>query len=97
MEGYLGLLERSSNCLSPRYHTGVTSATPNRRKTERRKPKFPAPQWYWATRGTGLVMVFYGMLVDHTPDRGTLIITGAGLIGVDKVLRSPGGDPPASG
>lgn len=30
----------------------------------------------------------YGLLVDHSPDRATLILTGAGLMGLDKVARS---------
>lgn len=47
-------------------------------------------KWYYATRGVGALLVVYGLLVDHTPERGTLIITGAGLMGVDKVAR--GGD-----
>lgn len=44
--------------------------------------------WYYFTRALGAVMVLYGLFVDSSPERGTIIITGAGLIGVDKVARS---------
>jgi hypothetical protein len=48
--------------------------------------------WYYATRTLGVVMVLYGLFGDKTPERGTIIITGAGLIGVDKVARSEKND-----
>ena len=43
--------------------------------------------WYFATRALGAFMVGYGLLVDKTPERGTIIVTGAGLAGFDKVVR----------
>lgn len=45
-------------------------------------------RWYFVTRGVGLVLVVYGLLVDHTPERGTILVGGFGLIGLDKVARS---------
>jgi hypothetical protein len=47
--------------------------------------------WFYATRGLGVVFLLYGLLHDHSGDRGTIILTGAGLIGVDKVARSEPG------
>lgn len=52
---------------------------------------FKSPHWYHATRGLGVLMVLYGLLVDHTPERGSIIIGGLGLLGYDLVKRS---DPP---
>ncbi len=43
--------------------------------------------WYFATRALGAFMVVYGLVVDKTPERGTIIVTGAGLAGFDKVVR----------
>lgn len=44
--------------------------------------------WYYATRALGTVILLFGVFADHTPERGTLILTGAGLLGIDKVARS---------
>ncbi len=33
-------------------------------------------------------MLVYGILVDHTPERGTIILTGAGFVGYEFVQRS---------
>lgn len=44
--------------------------------------------WYFWTRGLGSLLVLYGLLVDHSPERSTIILTGAGLLGLDKVARS---------
>lgn len=52
------------------------------------------PPWYYWTRFLGSLLVLYGLAFDTTGERGTLIITGAGLLGIDKVARS---EPPASG
>jgi hypothetical protein len=43
--------------------------------------------WYFATRAIGVFMVIYGLLVDKTPERGTIVVTGAGLAGFDRVVR----------
>jgi hypothetical protein len=48
----------------------------------------PALHWYYATRGLGTLLILFGLLVDHTEARSTIILTGAGLLGVDKVARS---------
>lgn len=53
--------------------------------------KLSSLRWYHATRVLGALCFIYGLLIDHTPDRGMLIITGAGLMGLDKVARS---EPP---
>jgi hypothetical protein len=51
----------------------------------KRKPKFP---WYFVTRTLGTILILFGVFGDHTPERGTIILTGAGLLGFDKVARS---------
>lgn len=33
-------------------------------------------------------MILFGLFGDDTPERGTIILTGAGLLGYDKVKRS---------
>lgn len=48
----------------------------------------PVLHWYYATRGLGTLLILFGLLVDHTEARSTIILTGAGLLGVDKVARS---------
>jgi hypothetical protein len=54
------------------------------------KRLFPFPWYYW-TRLLGTVILLYGAFGDDTPERGTLILTGAGMLGIDKVARS---EPP---
>lgn len=44
--------------------------------------------WYYVTRLLGTVILLFGVFSDHTGDRGTIILTGAGLLGIDKVARS---------
>lgn len=44
--------------------------------------------WYYMTRLLGTVILMYGVFGDSSGDRGTIIITGAGLLGIDKVARS---------
>ena len=46
------------------------------------------PPWYYATRMLGAGMAVYGLLFDDSPERGTIILTGAGLAGLDRVARS---------
>lgn len=55
--------------------------TPN----PKRGPTIP---WYYITRLIGTVILLFGVFGDHTTDRGTIILTGAGLLGIDKVARS---------
>lgn len=45
-------------------------------------------EWYYVTRALGVLVFLYGVFVDHSPERGTIILTGAGLAGFDKVARS---------
>jgi hypothetical protein len=53
------------------------------------------PQWFWVTRLIGTIVLLYGVFGDASDDRGTLILTGAGLLGIDKVARSePHGEAP---
>lgn len=47
--------------------------------------QFWPPQWYWFTRLMGSVLIVYGVFGDHTPERSTIILVGAGLAGFDKV------------
>jgi hypothetical protein len=35
----------------------------------------------------GVFMVLFGVLVDKSGERGTIIVTGAGLAGFDRVVR----------
>lgn len=51
----------------------------------RKTPQFP---WFYATRLLGTVLLVFGVFGDHTPERGTIILTGAGLLGIDKVARN---------
>lgn len=44
--------------------------------------------WYYATRGLGIAVLIYGLVVDHTTDRQTILLGGFGLLGLDKVARS---------
>ena len=45
-------------------------------------------EWFYVTRAIGVFVFLYGVLVDHSPERGTIILAGAGLAGFDKVARS---------
>jgi hypothetical protein len=44
--------------------------------------------WYFVTRFVGVAILVFGVFADHTPERGTIILAGAGLLGIDKVARS---------
>lgn len=44
-------------------------------------------RWYYVTRLIGAVILVFGVFADHSPERGTIILTGAGLMGFDKVAR----------
>lgn len=48
----------------------------------------PVIHWYYFTRMLGVVVLVYGLLVDSTAERGTIILGGFGLIGFDKVARN---------
>lgn len=45
-------------------------------------------KWFHVTRAIGVAVFLFGVFVDHSPERGTIILTGAGLAGFDKVARS---------
>lgn len=50
-------------------------------------------RWYYLTRGAGLVVFLNEVFLDKTAtDRATIIIAACGLMGLDKVARSEGGD-----
>lgn len=68
-------------------------SNPNEQKTD----LFSVLRWYYATRVLGVAMICFGVLADHTAERGTIILTGAGLLGFDKVARTepPVDDEPA--
>lgn len=50
----------------------------------------PQVPWYVFTRIIGAAVLLYGVFGDHTPERGTIIMTGAGFMGFDTVLNSGG-------
>lgn len=45
-------------------------------------------RWFHFTRLLGVVVLLYGLLLDDSPERGTIILGGFGLVGFDKVARS---------
>lgn len=47
-------------------------------------------RWFHITRAIGVLVFLYGVFLDNSPERGTIILTGAGLAGFDKVARSDG-------
>lgn len=48
-------------------------------------------EWYYITRALGVAVFLYGILVDDSPERGTIILTGAGMAGFDLAARSDKG------
>ena len=58
------------------------------------KPRLPTFPWYYVTRLIGATILLFGVFSDETAERGTIILTGAGLLGIDKVARS---DTPRGG
>lgn len=44
--------------------------------------------WEYVTRLIGASMVLYGMLIDHSGDRGTIILAGVGFLGYEFVQKS---------
>lgn len=44
--------------------------------------------WFFVTRALGTIILLFGVFGDASTDRGTIILTGAGLLGIDKVARS---------
>lgn len=51
-------------------------------------------QWFHLTRAIGVAVFLFGVFIDHSPERGTIILAGAGLAGFDKVARSEPPKPP---
>ncbi len=50
-------------------------------------------KWYYATRAIGVFIVAYELFLNaNTPERGTLILAGVGLLGFDFVARKDKGD-----
>ena len=52
-----------------------------------KKPTIP---WFYVTRALGTAILLFGVFGDASAERGTIILTGAGLLGIDKVARSEG-------
>lgn len=48
-------------------------------------------RWFHVTRALGAVILGFGVFLDNSPERGTIILTGAGLLGLDKVARNDEG------
>lgn len=44
-------------------------------------------EWFHITRAIGVLVFLYGVFLDSSGERGTIILTGAGLAGFDKVAR----------
>lgn len=49
--------------------------------------------WFHVTRTIGVLVFLYGVFLDDSAERGTIILAGAGLAGFDKVART---DTPGS-
>lgn len=45
-------------------------------------------RWYHATRALGVLCILWGLFVDHSGDRGSIILGGFGLLGIEKVAKS---------
>jgi hypothetical protein len=54
---------------------------------EPKRPNQFHPQWYWVTRTVGIFTAMYGLLIDKSPERGTIILAGFGLAGFDFAAR----------
>lgn len=52
------------------------------------KSRFATLQWFYVTRLLGVIILLFGVFSDASAERGTIILTGAGLLGLDKVARS---------
>lgn len=48
-------------------------------------------RWFHATRVLGVMGFVYGLFLDKSGDRATIIIASIGLMGYDKVARSEPG------
>lgn len=49
--------------------------------------QLPTPKWYWATRSIGAFTALYELLLDHSNERGTIILAAFGIMGFDWVSR----------
>lgn len=57
-------------------------------RTDDTSSKEPLIPWFYCTRFLGATMVLFGLLADASAERGTIIITGVGLLLGDKVARN---------
>jgi len=54
---------------------------------------FEKIKWYYVTRLLGLTMVLYELFSSAgSPERGTIILAGCGIMGFDYVARKEKGD-----
>lgn len=44
-------------------------------------------KWYYFTRGIGAVTALYELVIDHSAERGTIILAAFGLMGFDWVAK----------
>lgn len=42
-------------------------------------------RWYHVTRAIGVLVFLFGVFLDESSERGTIILAGAGMAGFDKV------------
>jgi hypothetical protein len=45
-------------------------------------------KWWHVTRTIGVIVFLYGVFIDDSPERGTIIMAGAGFAGFDRVARA---------
>lgn len=60
--------------------------------TDDQKNPTPRIPWYYVTRALGAAILLFGVFGDGviaaaSAERGTIILTGAGLLGLDKVAK----------
>jgi hypothetical protein len=50
-------------------------------------------RWFYTTRLLGVVLIMYALVLDKTDDRGTILVGGFGLLGLDRVARTDSPEP----
>jgi hypothetical protein len=60
---------------------------------DKKSPGTVELHWWHVTRTIGVIVFLYGVFLDDSPERGTIILAGAGMAGFDKVARTESGSP----